>query len=289
MSEKFTQQPSEGQGNKLRALRSKSTRSNKHSTGIYSKRDNNAHILTYAVPVLAETLHAKNATYRSLVGKVGSLTRTASVYENDADRVTYDVFIERSLDTIEKTNRTIGRVTLQIVISYTHLLDEHEVITEWPLIEEVGAGDSLLVDASMLHIESVGIDEDIDLEQPEVVREIMQNQSESLSTLEEEDEETMIQVAFGGDIERYYEKKLRLTTGMQPSLSIGAGYQTDDASYELKLSDGFSRTLLGDTLAELDVMSRLSKETFTTIDAETMQEFLVALEVVGILKRHVKH
>lgn len=206
---------------------------------------------------------------------------------NETDRVTYDVFIERSLDEVGRTGRSIGRVTLQIVISHTHIMDELEVISEWPLIEATGAADSLLVDASMLHIQSAGVDDDVDLDDPDITREIMQSQSESLLTLEEDDEESMVQVAFGSDVERYYEKKLRLTTGIRPSLSIDAGYQTDDDSFDMDLGDEYGHTLLGDTPAELDVMSQLSKETFTTIDAETMQEFLEALEVVGILKRHM--
>lgn len=252
--------------------------------GIYQREDNNATILKYAVPVLAETVGANNASFRGLIGKVGSLSRSATVFENQTDRILYDVFIERSLD-INNQGRKIGRVTLQIVISRYHALDESEVIAEWSLIEEVGAADDLLTDAAMLHVPSTSAADEVDLNDPLLNVEMAQGQAESLSELEEDDEETAVVVLFGTEINRYAEKKLRLTTGIKPSLTYYAGYETDEASYALKLDDGFSTKLIGDTPAELAVMAQLNKETFVMIDSEIMQEVVEALEVVGILKR----
>lgn len=254
---------------------------------IYQRADNNATILKYAVPVLADTLGAKNASYRGLIGKVGSLTRSATVFHSTTDKISYDVFIERSLDTDNK-GRNIGRVTLQITMSHYHVLDETELITEWPLIEHVGAADNLLVDATMQHASSAGFSDELDLDDPLLNAELAQGQVDYLSELEDGDGETMAVALLGTEVNRYAEKRLRLTTGMKPSLTYYAGYETDDDFYSLKLDDGFSTELVGNTPVELVVMSQLNKETFVLIDSEVMEELTEALEVVGILKRSRK-
>lgn len=257
------------------------------AVGIYQHADNNATILKYAVPVLADTLGAKNASYRGLVGKVGSLSRSATVFDSPTDKTSYDVFIERSLDT-DNTGRDIGRVTLQITISHYHVLDEMELITEWPLLEHVGAADDLLIDATMQHAPSAGSSDELDLDDLLLNVELAQGQADYLSELEEDDDETMATALLGSEVNRYTEKRLRLTTGIKPSLTYYAGYETDDDFYSLKLNDGFSTELVGNTPAELTIMAQLNKETFVMIDSEIMQELTEALEVVGILKRSLK-
>lgn len=273
-------------GPKSRSPRGKSGNTG-DDIGIYSRNDNTAHILRYAVPVLAETLGAKDPSFRSMIGKVGSLTRTASKYINQTDKISYDVFIERSLDTTN-SGKKIGRVTLQVIVTHLHMLDESELIAEWPLIEEVGAADDLLTDAVKQHVPGADTTDEIDFDDPVLHAEMMQGQTDYLSELGEDDDETMVAALLGSEVDRYFEKKLRLTTGIRPSLSVHAGYQTDESSYEFKLGDGYSTDLLGDTPAELALMSQLNSESFASIDSEVMQEFVEALEVVGILTRKLK-
>lgn len=286
MSEKSTY----GSSNQVASKKNSSAhayRSEPDHLGIYQHADNNATILKYAVPALADTLGAKTASYRGLIGKVGSLSRSATVFRTKADKTSYDVFIERSMD-IGNRGRDIGRVTLQITMSHYHVLDEMELIAEWPLLEHTGAADGLLIDAAMQHAASASSSDEVDLDDPLLNAELGRGQADYLSELEESDDETMAAALLGTEVSRYVERRLRLTTGIRPSLTYCAGYETDEDSYALKLDDGFSMQLVGDTPAELAVMSQLNKETFVMIDSEIMQELTEALEVVGILKRSRK-
>lgn len=255
--------------------------------GIYGKGDSSAYILKYAVPVLAATLDAPNPTYRSMVGRVGSLNRSATRYTSESDRIEYEVFIDRSTEPDDR-GKTIGRVTLQIVIRYYHQLDDSEIITEWPLLEETGAAADLVTAAAGHHVPSEYMEGEINLDDPALNAELMQAQLDAMSELDKDDEESLPSVLFTSEVERYLEKKLRLVTGFRPSLSISAGYQTDESSFNFEIQDGYRTSLLGNTLEELDIMTQLNKEAFVTVDAEVMKEFLEALEVVGVLARKGK-
>lgn len=255
--------------------------------GIYGKGDSSAYILKYAVPALADTLDAPNPTYRSMVGKVGSLRREATRFTSESDRIEYEVFIDRSTEPDDR-GKTIGRVTLQIVLRYYHKLDDSEIITEWPLLEETGAATDLVTAAAGHHVPSEYMEDEINLDDPTLNAELMQAQFDAMAELDEDSEESLPSVLFTSEVERYLEKKLRLVTGFRPSLSISAGYQTDESSFNLEIQDGYRTSLLGNTLEELDIMTQLNKEAFVTVDAEVMKEFLEALEVVGVLARKGK-
>lgn len=253
-------------------------------SGIYRGADSSEYLRKYVVPVLAETFNAPRRDARGLIGKVGTVERSAEERLDSSNRTKYEVYAERLIER-DKRDKKVGIFVLQITITEFHTLDEFELITEWPVLEDLGAGDDLLVDAVSYHTH-VGGEQDADLDDPELQREMAAGQLDSLSELDEEDEETMAAVVYGQDVQRYYEKEIRLVSGRKPTLVIRAGYETDSATYKIDISDAFVQELTGQNPLEVALLSQLRQESFTVAEDSVMHGFEDALIAVGMMSRH---
>mgnify|MGYP000873746342 CR=1 FL=1 len=267
--------------------------------GIYGSADSTDYLTRQIVPILAEALGASQPTMRGMRGLFGSIGREMTLHRGNGDVAYYGVTIERTSDT-DRWGNKLAEIALEVVISETHTLDDHELLTEWPLLESVGAGDGLVVDSLMLHAPEVD-SEEIDFDDPDLILKLMAAQSEFIKTPEpgdgmfedgeedndndDNDDGSLGSMLYGTDVERYFQKTLRVARGKRPTLTLKAGYETASDTYPIELGDAYRTKWFGDTPAEVAVITQLNDESFRTIDSELVQEFEEALIIVGILKR----
>ncbi len=273
--------------------------------GIYGSADSTDYLTHSIVPALADTLGAAQPTLRGMQGLFGTLSRDVTLHHKNGDRSYYAVSIDRTSDT-DRRGKKLAQIALEVIICDMHKLDDHELLTEWPLLEAVGAADSLIVDSVMLHTPGVDADE-YDLDDPEFILKLMGAQSEFITEPEpgegmlddidydEDDEEgdeddddgneSLGAMLYGSEVERYFQKTLRVVRGKRPTLTLKAGYDTDSDSFPISLGDAYRNTLIGDTPAEVAVLTQLNDESFRAIDSDLVREFEEALAIVGIIKR----
>ncbi len=283
-----------------------------HVTAESGQTDAADNLVTAVVPTLAETLGASTFNIYGLRGRFGSFHREVTIEHANGDRTDYNVLAQRISDT-NRRGGNLARIVLEVVICDTHPLNDQELIAEWPLLESLGAADDLMTDSFKMHATD-DYTEEFDYNDPEINARLMRAQAEFISDpfddiatddsieagsndLEDEDDDEDVEdedsedsdslgsTLYGQEVQHYFQKTLRIVRGKQPTITVKTGFETDSGNYPVSLGDAYSTTLIGDTLAELDIFTQLTHEAFKSIDSQSVREFEAALAIVGIIKR----
>lgn len=280
--------------------------------------DETSRLINASIPTLAAALGANTHNIYGLRGRYGSIYRETKLELPNGDKAEYNVLFQR-LEEPYGRRKKFARLVLEVVTCETHMLDDHELMAEWPLIESVGAAEDVLAGAFKMFAAD-DHKQDYDAADPEAVALLMRSHADMIvgpddeytaeelaemglyeddeDTDEEEDdddddsphEETIDnfgKAMYGQPIYRYFEKTLRVERGAQPTLKLKAGYETDAGNFPLKLGDDAYPSLVGTTMPEFDLFSQLNRESFMTVDSELVREFENALAILGITQ-HLK-
>lgn len=220
--------------------------------GLWTVGDTRMYITSVLMPPLLQTLQSFGLqSTRSITGK---FHREAEANVDHNTTLSYEVSGTRTRRTMGAAARSIMDIEFKITSMRLTRMSDAQIVAQWPLIEESGAGIAMT----------------------QTMRE----------AIDEYDEDTALQERiYQDDVLHYSLRTLHLSLQHQPRITTETGYHYDTVDYPCFDSSKLPETLVGSSLHEIDQLSWHDDQLMHEVDVYSLIEFENALVATGIMRQ----